>query len=159
MIRLVPDIPYTEFERPLPRLWLVFFLESPGAAWWGKIFRRGFRHVSAACWYDDQQRWVYYNPTRKGTVIELYGYREFDVRLGELMATSGAIVRFASRHDRGCTPATWHCVGAIKALLGISGCALSPWQLFCHLRSLGAETVEIPARDPDIQQSATAAAS
>lgn len=142
MIRLVPKRPVG--DEPLPRLWLVFFGEAVTPAWWRFLLKPGFRHVSAAAWYDDQQRWVWFNPTWRGTVIELYAPSEFDARLGQLAGTSSAILRVRSRFDRGGAPAASHCVGAVKALLGIRSRALRPYALFRHLLDNAAEIVEVP---------------
>lgn len=144
MIRLVPDLP--RLPEGSPRMWLVFFGEAEGTAWWARFCRPGFRHVSAAAYYADQMRWVYYNPSRSGTVIELYSGGEFDERLGHLTMTSAAVLRVRSRFERRCTPVLWHCVGAVKALLGVRSCALGPWQLYRHLVANGAEIVEVPER-------------
>lgn len=142
MIRLVPA--KQRLPECSPRLWLVFFGNNDGCAWWARLLRPGFRHVSAACFYADQERWVYYNPLRTGTAIEIYTGDEFDARLGILIAESTAVLRVVSRFERRATPAAWHCVGAIKALLGVRSCALGPKGLHDHLRAIGAEVVEVP---------------
>jgi hypothetical protein len=144
MIRLVPQL--ERLPEGSPRLWLVFFGNNDGCAWWARLCRPGFRHVSAAAYYADRERWVYFNPARRGTVIEIYEGDEFDVRLGYLMQESAAVLRVQSRFGRTSTPALWHCVGAIKALLGVRSCALCPKGLHDHLRAIGAEPVEVPSR-------------
>lgn len=132
------------------RLWLVFFHEAEGAPWWSRFLQPGYRHVSAAAWFDDQERWVYVNPARTGTVIHLYREDEFDGRLGQLMEDSALVLRIPSIEARRSTPFGWWCTGAIKALLGVRGGALSPWRLSRHLLRHGAETVPIPrARSDD----------
>lgn len=136
-------------DAPLPRLWLVFFGEAAGPHWWSRFLRPGFRHVSAACWHVEERRWVYFNPSRRGLVIELYGEGEFP--LGSLMRGSTATLRFASRFDRRSAPAVFHCVGAIKALLGIRSRAFRPYALFRDLLARGAETVDAP-READLGQ-------
>lgn len=153
MIRLVPiDGPATE---PTRRLWLVFFGEAKGMAWWAYLCRPGFRHVRAAAWYDREQRWVFFDPARRGTGIALYTAEEFGPRFTELLENSTAVLRVASRFDRTITPPVWHCVGSIKALLGVRSCALSPFGLFRHLLRTGAETVEVPEGVRDIRQRTT----
>lgn len=142
MIRLVPDLP--RLPEGSPRLWLVFFGDADGTAWWAGLCRPGFRHVSAAAYYADRGRWVYYNPARTGTVIEIYDGDEFDERMGLLMHTSAAVLRVQSRFGRRSTPAVWHCVGAVKALLGIRSMCVGPYGLYRHLRANGAEPVEVP---------------
>jgi hypothetical protein len=142
VIRLVPK--RSTSETPLPRLWLVFFGEAASPAWWRFLLKPGFRHVSAAAWYDEQQRWVWFNPTWRGTVIELYGPNEFDARMGQLASDATAVLRVRSRFDRAGAPAVSHCVGAVKALLGIRSVCVSPFGLFRHLLANEAEIVEVP---------------
>jgi hypothetical protein len=144
MIHLVPA--KLRLPECSPRLWLVFFGEADGMAWWARLCRPGFRHVAAASYFADQERWVYYDPGRRGTAIELYTGEEFDEKLGVLMQVSSAVLRVQSRFGRGCTPAGWHCVGAIKALLGVRSCALFAKGLHDHLLRIGAEPVEVPER-------------
>jgi hypothetical protein len=133
---------------PVRRLWLVFFADSDHPLTWP--LRRGWRHVSAASWYADQQRWVHVNPTAKGLHVEVYGETEFDGRLGQLATDATLVLRIPSSPAHNVTPllSAW-CVGIIKALLGIRSCALSPWRLSRHLLARGAERVEIPG--PDVQ--------
>ncbi|MDO8596409.1 MAG: hypothetical protein Q7R45_07280 [Sulfuricaulis sp.] len=128
------------------RLWLIFFRESEYPAWWvWMLLKPGFRHVMAACWYDDAQRWVLFNPTRHGTTIELFESEEFGGRFGYLLKTSSVVLRMRSRlTDRQTTSAWFFCVGAVKALLGIRSRALSPRALMMDLVARGAEIVEAP---------------
>lgn len=130
---------------PTPRLWIVFFSDGDAPAWWVRFLKPGFRHVSAAAYYPEQYRWVYFNPTWRGTVIEVYANDEFDARLGQMAMMSGAVLRFRSRYDRSRPPALWYCVGAVKALLGLRSCALVPTQMHRHLLAHGAEPVEVPS--------------
>lgn len=126
---------------PMPprRLFLVFFGDAATPVWWSRLFRRGFRHVSAAAWYADQERWVYVNPTRRGTVVEVWRSDEFDGRLAQLAEASTAALRFGQQYGRGMTPWAFHCVGAVKAILGVRCLALSPYGLYRALLARGAE--------------------
>lgn len=137
-------------EKPNPdavidRLWLVFFGEAEGEPWWTRFLAPGFRHVAACAWFDEQQRWVYFNPTRRGTVILLYREDEFGGRFTQLLASSSLVLRVRSRQARAATPFGWWCTGAIKALLGVNSRALSPKQLSDHLLREGAQALEVPA--------------
>lgn len=123
------------------RLWLVFFADPRGVAWWCRILRPGWRHCYAASFYNDRQMWVVFNPTRRGTVIELWPRDEFGPRLEQFLEESSAVLRVASRHDRGHQPAAPWCVGSVKALLGIRSAALTPWRLYHALLARGAEEV------------------
>jgi hypothetical protein len=64
----------------------VFFASPRGVAWWCRLLRPGFQHVYAASWYHDTERWVVFNPTRRGTVIELWTADEFPRRLDQFLA-------------------------------------------------------------------------
>lgn len=136
--RVDPDI-------PIDRLWLVFFCEAEGAPWWSRCLAPGFRHVIAAAWFDDQQRWVLVDPTRRGTVVLLYRQDQFGGRFQQLMDSSSVVLRVVARRSRSATPFGWWCTGAVKALLGVRACALSPRQLCRHLLRHGAEVVKMPA--------------
>jgi hypothetical protein len=98
--------------------------------------------VTAAAYYVSEERWVFYDPAFCGTRIEIFTHDEFAPVLGSMMERA-TVLRVASRFDRNSTPAAWHCVGAIKALLGLRSCALSPSGLFRDLLRHGAEPVEV----------------
>jgi hypothetical protein len=104
-----------------PRLWLIFFGEAGAGWWWTWFFRRGFRHVCAASWYAGAERWVYFNPVARGTVLEVMTDAEFGPRFQQLIRDSSAILRMRTVHERSNPPAAFFCVGAIKGLLGIKG--------------------------------------
>lgn len=129
---------------PAARLWLVFFGDTPRRAWWANMLRPGFRHVWAACWYEDQQRWVYFNPALTGIEIGIFTEEEFPAKLGILLHHSTAVLRVASRYGRGATPAVPWCVGSVKSLLGVRCAALTPWRLYRALLRRGAEVVVSP---------------
>jgi hypothetical protein len=141
MIRLEP-IPSADLV--IDRQWLVFFGEGESPAWWARFLRPGFRHVVACAWFDDQERWVYYNPARTGTVILLYRDEEFGPRLTQLLAGASLVLRVRSNRQRRTTPFGWWCTGSLKALLGVRCGALSPAALAAHLLRNGAETVAVP---------------
>ncbi len=140
IVRLVPR---PKADIPIDRLWLVFFGEAEGAPWWSRFLAPGYRHVSACAWFADQERWVYFNPTRRGTVILLYREDEFGGRFTQLMNSSSCVLRVRAGLARSSTPFGWWCTGAIKALLGVRCRALSPLQLRDHLLRHGAEVVEL----------------
>lgn len=126
------------------RLWLIYFGDTARRAWWANFLRPGFRHVWAASWYADQERWVLFEPAINRTVISLYTAEQWPARLAVLLAHSSAVLRVASRAGRGRQPTFPWCVGAIKSLLGVRSWALTPWQLYRSLRGLGADVVESP---------------
>lgn len=117
-------------EAPRRRLWLVFF-------------SRNFKHVSAASYYVDQNRWVYVDAVRSGLVIEVNDPDEFGGRMTQLVRDSESILRFPAAFERTRAPISWFCTGAVKSLLGIKSCALWPRQLHRHLLKMGAERVNL----------------
>lgn len=133
---------------PPRRLWLVFFSDKiePGY-WWSpllRVLRPGFRHVAAASWYADTQRWVFVLPTARGTVIEVLDADAAGPRFQQMIDDATAVLRIASAAGRTCAPLAPWCVGAVKALLGLRSRALSPWRLHQHLRAHGAKPIEMP---------------
>jgi hypothetical protein len=147
IVRLVPK---PNPDVVIDRLWLVFFSEAKDDPWWSRLLAPGYRHVAACAWFDDQQRWVYYNPTRRGTVILLYREEEFGGRFTQLMNDSSCCLRVRGGLARSATPFGWWCTGAIKALLGVRSRALSVKGLHDHLLRHGAEVVEMPGADRSI---------
>lgn len=137
-------VPRPRADIPVDRLWLVFFCGGEGEPWWARFLAPGYRHVIACAWFDDQQRWVYYNPARTGTVILLYREEEFGGRLTQLMASSSLVLRVIATRTRKATPFGWWCTGAIKALLGIRGLCVTPFGLARYLQHQGAEAVLMP---------------
>lgn len=126
------------------RLWIVIFAEPTGPAWWARFLRPGFRHCYAVSWYADQERWVEFNPARPGTSIHLWKAEEFPARLTQMFGEATAILRVASRAERGNAPALAFCTGELKALLGIRSFALTPYALYGDLIARGAEVVQAP---------------
>ncbi|MCK1585477.1 hypothetical protein IVB03_39475 [Bradyrhizobium sp. 168] len=135
---------------PIDRLWLVFFGEVDGSPWWARLLAPGCRHVAACAWFAEQERWVYFNPTRRGTVILLYREDEFGGRFTQLMNSSSCVLRVRSTLSRSATPFGWWCTGAVKALLGVKARALAPRGLRDHLLRRGAEVVKMPGADRSI---------
>lgn len=132
----------------IDRQWLVFFCAGEQPAWWARFLPEGYRHVAACAWFDDAERWVYYNPARIGTDIRLYRDEDFGPRLTQLLASSVLVLRVRSIRQRRSTPFGWWCTGAVKALLGVRCGALSPRSLARHLLRNGAEIVR--AQEPDV---------
>lgn len=138
-------------EQHLERLWLLFFGEPAKLGWWTRLMRPGFRHVSAAAWFVSEERWVHYNPTSRGTVIEIWTEAEFYRRLGQLMRDSHVILKIGSKHDTpSIVPFGLWCTGSIKEILGIRSRALWPRGLFRDLLARGAEIVPVPDEASDI---------
>jgi hypothetical protein len=137
LVRLVAVEPPP--AKRLRRLWLIFFSNTADNHWWTRFLTPGFRHVTAAAWFATEERWVYFNPTARGTVIEIATDAEFGPRFQQLVQDSTAILLAPSQQQRRYAPAAFFCVGAIKALLGIRCCALGPLGLYRHLLANGAE--------------------
>lgn len=131
-------------DEPPARLWLVFFGPGVGTPrWWDIFLDPGFRHVSAASYYPDVERWIYYDPGFEGTLIEVWRKDEFGARLGILLARSTIVLRVPSRWGRRMASRSWWCVGAIKSLLGVRTAAFTPKQFANFLLNSGAEVVDV----------------
>lgn len=142
MIGLVQIVSTPALPAEIPRrMWFVIFSEGESLPWWSWFFRRGFRHVRAAAFYADAERWVYVNPGWRGTVLHVWRSEQFDYPLGDMLVKGARIVRYEAGFDRGFTPATFHCVGAIKALLGLRTAAVTPYGLYRALLRAGADDV------------------
>jgi hypothetical protein len=126
---------------PRRRLWLIAFSEGIGRQWWKPLLRPGYRHVCAASYFADMERWLYIDPTYRGLEIEMWKPEEFGARLEQMARDSTLILRVPSATDRTMPPLSWFCVGAVKALLGLPTVAVTPWQLSRQLLRMGAETV------------------
>lgn len=146
IVRLVPK---ANPDLPIDRLWLVFFGDAEGEPWWSWFLAPGYRHVAACAWFAEQERWVYFNPTRRGTVILLYRADEFGGRFQQLVNSSSCVLRVRSTMARSTTPFGWWCTGAVKALLGVRCRALSVRGLRDHLLRHGAEVVHMPGSEPE----------
>lgn len=140
-----------------PRLWLVFFSEPDRPAWWARVLRPGFRHVYAVSYFADQQRWVYFDPSRFRTAIHLFTAEQAPEAIARMMVPATAILRVASRADRLNAPAFPWCVGQIKGLLGIRSWAVTPHGLYLALLARGAEAVMLES--PCVAADGEAAAS
>ncbi|MBP2290728.1 hypothetical protein [Azospirillum rugosum] len=120
------------------REWLVFFADGERFAWWDIWTRPGFRHVLAAGYDVEAERWVIFDPRATGTTILLLHQDAAGGKLAELIeASAGRVLRFAPRSRRRCQPFVGGCVGAVASLLGIRG-ALSPSGLHRQLLAMGA---------------------
>lgn len=126
------------------REWLVFFRDRPQRGWWDIGTHPGWRHVSAAAWFPMAQAWIFYDPTMKATAIVALQEPHSGRLMQQWVDDATAIVRFKSRAERGIAPAFFGCVAAVKALLGLRSCALSPRALHRHLLACGAEDVPVP---------------
>ena len=146
LVRLVPK---RDPNAVIDRKWLVFFGDAEGEPWWARLLEPGYRHVAACAWFDDQQRWVYFNPTRRGTVILLYRDDEFGGRFQQMVNSSSCVLRVIATQSRTSTPFGWWCTGGIKALLGVRCRALSVRGLRDHLLRHGAEVVQMPGSEPE----------
>lgn len=137
-------------DTPPARLWLIFFCDTPRRAWWANALRPGFRHIAAVSWSAAEERWVYFDPALHGTSIRVVTQDQAGPMFDRMLARSAAVVRIASRHERGNAPAICFCVGQIKALLGIRSWALTPYGLYLDLKARGAKPVEpCVAADPE----------
>lgn len=122
------------------RLWNVFFGNSV-PTFWSRMLRPGFRHCCAASYFADQERWVYVDACRAGTVVEVLRPDEFAPRFQQLMANSSHVLSIAARRERKRTAAIFYCTGAVKALVGLNSQAITPYGLYGDLLLAGAEII------------------
>jgi hypothetical protein len=139
MVKLEPIRPPIQLRRS----WLIFFSEGePG--FWRFFTRRGFRHVDAAAYFADQDRWVFIIPERKRLVVEVKRPDEAGHRLAHMRNNATAAVRFNGQEARRFAPIGVGCVGIVKGMLGIKSRALVPFQLYADLLRQGAEVIDVP---------------
>jgi hypothetical protein len=131
------------------RLWQVFFSDPQASGFWRWFTRPGFRHVAAAAYYADQDRWVFVQPARHRLEVMVLRPEEATRFLGELIERATVVLQVEGREDRRFMPAMFGCVGALQALLGISGPCVAPYGLYRHLLANGAKVIasKEPARE------------
>lgn len=126
----------------------MFFGPAP-PGWWSRLLHPRFQHVCAAGCDAETQCWVFYDPERTGTQIEVVPYENealADARLGAwAQACDPHVLRVTARSERSLCPPAFGCVGAIKALLGVRCWAAFPRGLYRYLLAHGAEVVEVPS--------------
>lgn len=124
--------------------YLVFFSPAPPPISW--LMRRGFSHVMAAGYDLKLDMWVFYDPSRRATLITMHRPGpDCDRLLGIWARTCDPhVLRVYPQARRHLSPPLFSCTGAIKALLGVRSWSLWPHGLYRHLRANGAEIVEVP---------------
>lgn len=161
MIKLEPITP----PIVLRRAWTIFFSEGdPG--FWRYFTRPGFRHVEAAAFYADENRWVFVIPSRRRLLVEVKKPEDAGPYLSAMMANCTVAVRFNGQELRNYAPLGAGCVGTVKGLCGIKSRALWPGGLLRDLLAQGAEIVHgnpvfqagNPARRPGSGETARAGA-
>lgn len=123
----------------LMRSWNVFFSDGDHPGLWRHLTRPGFRHVEAAAYFADQDRWVFVLPARLRLGVFVLRPEEAEGLYSMLWTRAAAVLRVEGSNDRWAMPIGAGCVGTVKALLGVRSRAFSPYQLFRHLLREGAE--------------------
>jgi hypothetical protein len=126
------------------KAWHVFF--GPATRPWQYLMRRGFGHVLAAGYDPDHRMWIFFDPSRTGTMIQVMPEGPACAELYDtwVFGCRPHILRIVARSDRWICPPAFSCVGAIKALLGIRSRALLPFGLYRDLVARGAEKLYPP---------------
>lgn len=128
----------------LLRSWNVFFSDGERPGWLARLLlARGFRHVEAAAYFADQERWVFVVPSRRRMAVHVMREEESAGVYAAMVERASVVLRFDGRAARVEMPAVCGCVGAVKALLGIRARAFTPFGLFRHLLREGAETIHV----------------
>ena len=127
---------------------LVVFIDLADCRWLRGL-RSGFRHCFAAI--QDGSSWIACDPLKdrmEVCLLQLPG--SFD--LSAFYAEQGHTVLVGeidrSRRPRQVVPSVLTCVGVVQRLVGVHApWALTPWQLYRHLRRAGWLTLEEHTRD------------
>lgn len=126
-----------------PRLWIVCFGPGDECGWIIRnILTRPWQHVVACSFYAEHERWVYVNPGRYGTVVQLYTDKGFTRRFDLILRNATRVVEYRSQFERSYVPPFFSCLGAIKALLGLRSLAPTPYLFYKELVRRGA--LELP---------------
>lgn len=131
------------------RRWLVFFRERERYWWFDRLLAPGFRHVSAAAWFDRAGCWLFIDPTMKGTkIFVLPDGPEAHALFGQWAMQSSSVMAVISKQSRKAVPPIFGCVAAIKALLGVRTWACTPKGLHrMLLRSGAGDAVQVSRPD------------
>lgn len=127
----------------LPRLWFVGFCGQDEE--WSPLHLinpPGFRHAIAFAYETASNRYIVYDVTLEGTLLFSLAAEEFDGWLGNMRARGMRVL--GRRNETVRTHHIWmnvgfHCVTAVKHLLGVGGWAVRPIDLWRNLRRAGYE--------------------
>lgn len=126
------------------RLWIVCFGPGDDCGWIVRnVLTRPWQHVVACAWYPEHERWVYFNPGRHGTAVQLYTDKDFGRRFELVLNNATRVVEIASAFERNYVPPFFSCLGAIKALLGLRSWAPTPYLFYRELLRRGALELEV----------------
>lgn len=124
-----------------PAVWVVGF-RGKHAGGWLRLFEPGYRHVFALHFCAEHHCWLLFDPSFNGLRVAALSRRELWDLLVECWLDGGRFVKFTAHERRISRPLLFvSCVTAVKRLLGIRGCALSPHQLYRYLLANGGEPV------------------
>ena len=130
----------TSIEDPRAvREWFVAFVDAR-SAWYHRFLKRGFRHVFAFGYQPSAGRWLLYDLGFEGTNLRILRGAEVDA-LATTVANEGGRVLRAQVQDCfvGQPRLLASCVTAIAHLLGLPGCAVTPYALYRQLLRHGAQ--------------------
>lgn len=126
--------------------WFVAFVDTDCRLWWHRPLKPGFRHLLAFA-PEGADQWVVYEPGFDGMQIHVLTRAQIVALTEDIKKRrGGTIVRapvVGNAPQRPYVLAT--CVTAIKALLSVRCCAVTPWGLYRKLLAHGA----VPAFEED----------
>ena len=124
-----------------PEEWIVAFIGGDGP-WWHFPLRRGFRHVLALRYISELKCWVLFEPAFEGIRVEAMSAARVNDLIAEVWRNEGRFLRVVAGEHVIRRPLFFcSCVTAMKRVLRVGGCALSPWQLYRYLLRNGAQPV------------------
>lgn len=119
--------------------WYVAFQDSKCPVWWHHPLKKGFRHCFAFGWDDRADRWIVMDPLFDTVYLRCMSDSEVEAMMGIVLEAGGSIIYAKVQHEVKLRPRfLLTCVTAVESLLGLSGCALTPYRLYRHLMDRGA---------------------
>jgi hypothetical protein len=122
-----------------PDEWHIAFVDYGVNVWWHRFLRRGFRHCWAFTYQPALDCWVLFEVGFEGLDVRALSGKQIDRLIAEALEHDGKVLRFKGRRRIVKRPLLFaSCVTALKRLLGVGGCALTPHGLYRQLLRAGA---------------------
>ena len=125
-----------------PDYWYVAFVKRNRTHWIDWLLPAGFRHVFAMGYVIETGYWLVYDVRLDATNIDVLEGQALDQLLAwcwqeGIVLRADCVPRSPQKHLR----FGFWCVPAIKHLLGLKSCALTPRALYRHLVKIGCERI------------------
>lgn len=135
------------FSKALPEkeeaVWLILFTPAQNFEWWRFLtwHRKNFDHVSAISYNAQIGSWFLVDWSAYGLWCQPVMSTEVDIVLATAMEQGWPVLKMKSRTCHAMPIFGTFCVNAVKHLLGVRSFAITPYQLYCALRKMGAEVI------------------